>query len=65
MTQAFGVEAWECLNFTTVAHAGVMLAKMPGSALAVLPATTHMQVTRRDTVLLPVLAQFFAGHPGL
>ena len=35
-------------DFTTVAHAGVMLAKIPGSALAVIPATPHMQVTRRD-----------------
>ena len=42
-----------------------MLAKIPGSALAVLPATTHMQVTRRDTILLPILEQFFAAHPGV
>jgi pimeloyl-ACP methyl ester carboxylesterase len=52
-------------DFTTVAHAGVMLAKIPGSTLAVIPGTTHMQVTRRDTILLPVLEQFFAGHPGV
>jgi len=48
-----------------VSHAAVMLEKIPGSALAVLPATTHMQVTRRDTILLPILAQFFADHPGV
>lgn len=52
-------------DFTLVAHAGVMLAKIPGSALAVVPATTHMQVTRRDTILLPILEQFFAAHPGV
>jgi pimeloyl-ACP methyl ester carboxylesterase len=52
-------------DFTTIEHAGVMLAKIPGSALAVIPATTHMQVTRRDTILLPVLEQFFAAHPGV
>jgi len=52
-------------DFTQIAHAGVMLAKIPGSALAVIPATTHMQVTRRDTILLPVLEQFFAAHPGV
>ena len=52
-------------DFTTVAHAGVMLAKIPNSTLAVIPATTHMQVTRRDTILLPVLEQFFTAHPGV
>ena len=52
-------------DFTLVSHAAVMLEKIPGSALAVLPATTHMQVTRRDTILLPILAQFFAAHPGV
>jgi pimeloyl-ACP methyl ester carboxylesterase len=52
-------------DFTLIAHAGVMLAKIPSSALAVLPATTHMQVTRRDAILLPILAQFFADHPGV
>jgi pimeloyl-ACP methyl ester carboxylesterase len=52
-------------DFTTVAHAGVMLAKIPNSTLAVIPGTTHMQVTRRDTILLPVFEQFFAAHPGV
>jgi len=52
-------------DFTLIAHAGVMLEKIPGSALAVIPATTHMQVTRRDAILLPILAQFFADHPGV
>ena len=52
-------------DFTTVPHAGVMLAKIPNSTLAVIPGTTHMQVTRRDTILLPVFEQFFAAHPGV
>jgi pimeloyl-ACP methyl ester carboxylesterase len=52
-------------DFTLVSHAAVMLEKIPGSALAVLPATRHMQVTRRDTILLPILEQFFADHPGV
>jgi len=50
-------------DFTLIAHAGVMLAKIPGSALAVVPSSTHMQVTRRDTILLPILERFFAAHP--
>ena len=52
-------------DFTLIAHAGVMLAKIPGSALAVVPSSTHMQVTRRDTILLPILERFFAAHPGV
>ena len=52
-------------DFVLVAHAGEMLAKIPGSTLAVIPATTHMQVTRRDTILLPILDRFFADHPGV
>ena len=34
-------------DFTTVEHGAVMLEMIPGSKLAVLPDTTHMQVTRR------------------
>jgi pimeloyl-ACP methyl ester carboxylesterase len=45
-------------DFTTVEHAGLMLALVPGSQLAVLPDTTHMQVTRRADLLLPMLARF-------
>jgi pimeloyl-ACP methyl ester carboxylesterase len=52
-------------DFTLVSHAAVMLEKIPGSALAVLPATTHMQVTRRETILLPILENFFADHPSV
>lgn len=51
-------------DFTLISHAGEMLAKIPGSTLAVIPGTTHMQVTRRDAILLPILHQFFADHPG-
>ena len=49
-------------DFTLIAHAGFMLDHIPGSALAVLPATTHMQVTRKPELLLPILAQFFETH---
>jgi pimeloyl-ACP methyl ester carboxylesterase len=45
-------------DFTTVEHGAVMLKLIPGSQLAVLPDTTHMQVTRRADVLLPMLARF-------
>lgn len=49
-------------DFTLVEHAAFMHDHLRGSSLAVLPATTHMQVTRRAAVLLPILAQFFADH---
>jgi pimeloyl-ACP methyl ester carboxylesterase len=45
-------------DFTTVAHGEVMRDLVPGSQLAVLPDTTHMQVTRRADLLLPLLAGF-------
>lgn len=45
-------------DFTTVEHGGVMLELIPGSQLAVLPGTTHMEVTRRADLLLPLLAGF-------
>ena len=45
-------------DFTTVEHAALMLQLIPGSQLAVLPGTTHMQVTRRADLLLPMLAAF-------
>jgi pimeloyl-ACP methyl ester carboxylesterase len=45
-------------DFTTVEHAALMLRLVPGSQLAVLPGTTHMQVTRRADLLLPMLARF-------
>jgi pimeloyl-ACP methyl ester carboxylesterase len=45
-------------DFTTVDHAARMLELIPGSQLAVLPDTTHMQVTRRADLLLPMLNRF-------
>ena len=45
-------------DFTTVEHGAVMLELIPGSQLAVLPGTTHMEVTRRSDLLLPMLAAF-------
>jgi pimeloyl-ACP methyl ester carboxylesterase len=45
-------------DFTTVEHGALMLQLIPGSQLAVLPDTTHMQVTRRAELLLPMLARF-------
>jgi pimeloyl-ACP methyl ester carboxylesterase len=45
-------------DFVTVEHAALMLELIPGSTLAVLPNTTHMQVTRRADYLLPMLAAF-------
>jgi pimeloyl-ACP methyl ester carboxylesterase len=45
-------------DFTTVEHGALMLRLIPGSQLAVLPGTTHMQATRRADLLLPMLARF-------
>lgn len=45
-------------DFTTVEHAAVMLKLIPGAELAVLPDTTHMQVTRRPELLIPMLSRF-------
>jgi pimeloyl-ACP methyl ester carboxylesterase len=45
-------------DFTTIEHAGLMVAKTPGSQLLVLPGTTHMQATHRVDVLDPALAAF-------
>jgi pimeloyl-ACP methyl ester carboxylesterase len=45
-------------DFTTSAHAAVMQELIPGSQLAILPGTTHMQAPRRDDLLLPMLAAF-------
>ena len=45
-------------DFTTVEHGAAMLELIPGSQLAVLPGTTHMPVTRRADLLLPMLAGF-------
>jgi pimeloyl-ACP methyl ester carboxylesterase len=45
-------------DFTTSAHGAVMQELMPGSQLAILPGTTHMQVPRRADLLVPMLAAF-------
>jgi pimeloyl-ACP methyl ester carboxylesterase len=45
-------------DFVTVEHGALMLELIPGSSLAVLPGTTHMDVTRRGDLLLPMLAAF-------
>ena len=43
-------------------HGAFMQERIPGSELAVLPGTTHMEATRNDTVLLPMLTRFFDRH---
>lgn len=45
-------------DFTLPAHGALMQRLIPGSQLAVLPGTTHMQATRRADLLLPMLAAF-------
>ena len=45
-------------DFTTVEHGALMLELIPGSQLAVLPGTTHMQATRRTDLLVPMLTAF-------
>ncbi|MEU5691789.1 alpha/beta hydrolase [Actinosynnema sp. NPDC020468] len=45
-------------DFVTVEHAGLMQRLIPGARLAVLPGTTHMTVTKRADLLLPILADF-------
>lgn len=45
-------------DFFTVEHAALMQHLIPGSQLAILPGTTHMQLTRRADLLLPILARF-------
>jgi pimeloyl-ACP methyl ester carboxylesterase len=45
-------------DFTTVEHGALMQQLIPGAQLAILPGTTHMQVTRRADLLLPMLARF-------
>ncbi|MDX6318382.1 MAG: hypothetical protein QOD35_1782 [Nocardioidaceae bacterium] len=45
-------------DFVTIEHGALMLELIPGSSLAVLPGATHMDVTRRGDLLLPMLAAF-------
>lgn len=49
-------------DFTTVEHAGLMLELVPGSTLAVLPGTTHMTLTHRVDLLVPLLADFLGDR---
>jgi len=45
-------------DFVTIEHAALMQHLIPGAKLAVLPGTTHMTVTKRADLLLPMLAEF-------
>ena len=45
-------------DFVTIEHGALMKELIPGSQLAVLPGTTHMQATRREYLLLPLLEHF-------
>jgi pimeloyl-ACP methyl ester carboxylesterase len=45
-------------DFTTIEHGALMKELIPGSQLAVLPGTTHMQATKRVDLLVPMLAAF-------
>ncbi|MBW0117723.1 alpha/beta fold hydrolase [Pseudonocardia abyssalis] len=45
-------------DFTVPAHGALMQQLIPGSQLAILPGTTHMQAPRRTDLLLPMLAAF-------
>jgi pimeloyl-ACP methyl ester carboxylesterase len=45
-------------DFTTTAHGAVMHELIPGSQLAILPGTTHMQAPRRADLLVPMLTEF-------
>jgi pimeloyl-ACP methyl ester carboxylesterase len=45
-------------DFVTVEHAALMQHLIPGAQLAVLPNTTHMRITRRADLLVPMLAEF-------
>jgi pimeloyl-ACP methyl ester carboxylesterase len=47
-------------DFVTTEHAALMHQLIPGAKLAVLPNTTHMTVTKRADLLLPMLADFVA-----
>lgn len=50
-------------DFVKVEHAAEMQRLIPEANLAVLPSTTHMELTRRTTVLLPLLDEFLNPVP--
>ena len=45
-------------DFTTVEHGALMRRLIPSSQLAVLPGTTHMTITRRPDLVIPMLTAF-------
>ena len=45
-------------DFVRIEHAAEMHGLIPGAELAVLPATTHMALMRRTSLLLPLLTEF-------
>ena len=45
-------------DFVLVEHAAEMFALVPGSQLAVLPGMTHMDMTRRSDLIVPVVESF-------
>jgi pimeloyl-ACP methyl ester carboxylesterase len=45
-------------DFFSLEHAVSMRELIPGARLAVLPGTTHMDVTRRTSVIYPVVSEF-------
>ncbi|MFF0015597.1 alpha/beta fold hydrolase [Streptomyces sp. NPDC005374] len=47
-------------DFVRVEHAAEMQRLIPEAQLAVLPATTHMALMRRTSLVLPLLGEFFA-----
>lgn len=47
-------------DFVTVEHAVTMAATVPGTELAVLPGTTHMDLTQRAEVVVPMVERFLA-----
>jgi pimeloyl-ACP methyl ester carboxylesterase len=50
-------------DFVRLEHAALMLELFPDAQLAVLPATTHVQVIRRTDALLALVEPFLDGRP--
>jgi pimeloyl-ACP methyl ester carboxylesterase len=48
-------------DFIRIEHAAQMHELIPGSRLAVLPKTTHLTLTHRTELLLPMVREFLAG----
>jgi pimeloyl-ACP methyl ester carboxylesterase len=48
-------------DFVTLDHAALMRGLIPDAQLAVLPGTTHNEVTRRVDLVLPLLTSFLGG----